>query len=406
VTSARYGSPWLRYRDGTVYRGEPRLEPVPASLSMPGRDGAELRVYDDVGRLVGICSSEWGTQTLLSARATVTTAGPGALEFSLAERPAWAMTHGTRVDLHLWGGPEPVWGGYITSAPSALSTRRPYRYDAVGWRSQLAGVIIPQQTWSGWRIVQVVRDLVRRYVEPRTSIVMDPILIDERATYILGDYRAERATLTSVLDDLRDLAGLYVWGVDAQRRFRFQPVSQEVGWHWWVGVHCTECEAEEDSSKLANRIWVKMGKRLPQTSDQWLTYPLEDLASQRTYGARDGSITAPSVFSEADAVRMASVTLAERREPTVRLRLRGLAVEEPVPCVGRARVVGPDGDEETRPIDEVTYSVTGARIEVEVDLGDRQPEIGRWLADWHGQQERLEQLQQAAQRQTESAEVG
>jgi hypothetical protein len=180
---------------------------------MPGRAGAELRVYDDVGRLTGIISSEWGTQNLLSARATVTTSGPGTLEFSLAERPAWSMTHGTRVDLHLWGSAEPVWGGYITSAPSALSTRRPYRYDAVGWRSQLAGVIIPQQTWSGWRISQVVRDLVRRYVEPRTSIVMDPILIDERATYILGDYRAERATLTSVLDDLRDLAGLYVWGV-------------------------------------------------------------------------------------------------------------------------------------------------------------------------------------------------
>ena len=87
----------------------------------------------------------------------------------------------------------------------------------------------------------------------------------------------------------------------------------------------------------------------------------------------------------------------------MRLRLRGLDVEEPVPCVGRARVVGPDGDEETRPIEEVTYSVTGARVEVEVDLGDRQPEIGRWLADWHGQQERLEQLQQAAQRQTEAA---
>lgn len=123
MTSARYGSPWLRYRDGTIYRGEQTVAPVQASLSMPGRDGAELRVYDDVGRLTGICSSEWGTQTLLSARATVTTSGPGTLEFSLAERPAWSMTHGTRVDLHLWGSAEPVWGGYITSAAGCRPAR-------------------------------------------------------------------------------------------------------------------------------------------------------------------------------------------------------------------------------------------------------------------------------------------
>jgi hypothetical protein len=404
VTSAIHGSPWLRYGDGTIYRGEQAQEAASSSISMASRSGAELRVYDSTGVLVGLVSSEWGTQILLAAKATVTTSGPGSLSFSLDRRPSWTMTHGTRVDLHLDGSVSPVWSGYLQQVPSALSTAWPYDYEAIGWRAQMSGVIIPSQTYTARRIYQVVRDLVRSQVEPRTDIIYDASLIDSSATYLLGDYRAERATLTSVLDDLRDMAGLYVWGVDADRRFYFQPVSTAVGYHWWVGQHVTDCKAEEESDKLANRIWVKMGKRLPLSDDQWLSYPVEDLASQATYGVREASITAPSVYTESDAARMASVTLAERKAPTVRLSLSGLNYTGPIACEGQARVVSADGTaEETRPIEEVTYDIGPARIDVSVDLGDRRPDVGRWLAGWYGQQERLEQLQQAAQRQTEAA---
>jgi hypothetical protein len=48
VTSARYGSPWLRYRDGTIYRGEQTLAQAPTSLSMPGRDGVEEKFKGEV----------------------------------------------------------------------------------------------------------------------------------------------------------------------------------------------------------------------------------------------------------------------------------------------------------------------------------------------------------------------
>jgi hypothetical protein len=88
----------------------------------------------------------------------------------------------------------------------------------------------------------------------------------------------------------------------------------------------------------------------------------------------------------------------------VRLSLSRLNSTGPIACEGQARVVSADGTaEETRPIEEVTYDIGPARIDVSVDLGDRRPDVGRWLAGWYGQQERLEQLQQAAQRQTEAA---
>lgn len=394
-------SPWLRYGDGSIYRGEQAGTPTPTPVEFPGRPGAELRCYDSSGILVGVVSSDWGTQLLLGAKATVTTSGPGSLSFSLSERPSWTMDHGNRVALHLDGSAKPLWSGYLQQVPSALSTDRPYDYEAIGYRARLAGVIIPGETYESKRIWEVVDDIVTRYIRPQTDVLYDPSLISRAARYTLGDYRPERATLTSVLDDLRDMAGLYAWGVDAQRRFFFQPTTETVTQHWWVGKHVTRCTAEEDSSKLANRVWIKMGKRLVLTEDQWLPYPLDDLSSQAIYGIRETTITAPSVYTESDAVRMASVTLSERRRPTVRIRLHGLDYSGPIPCQGQARVVSEDGTtEDTRPIEEVTYTITGTRIKVEVDLGDRVPDVGRWLAGWAGQQDRLEQLQQAAQRQT------
>jgi len=400
MISARYGSPWLRHGDGTIYRGEQAAQPIPAP-SLPGRAGVEVRVYDASGILIGLVSSEWGTQLLTRAKATVTASGPGAMSFSLSERPTWPMTHGTRVDLHLDGAALPVWSGYLQQVPSALSTERPYDYEAIGYRARLAGVIIPGQTYTSKRIYEVVEDVVTRYVGAQTDIIRDPSLISHAARYTLGDYRPERATLTSVLDDLRDMAGLFEWGVDARRRFFFRPVSDSIGHHWWVGRHATRCAAEEDSSKLANRIWIKMGKRLVLTTDQWLPYPLDDTASQAVYGIRETTITAPSVYTESDAVRMASVTLSERRLPRVRIRLTGMDYSGPIACEGRARVVSEDGSvEDVRPLEEVTYDITSSHIKVEVDLGDRVPDVGRWLASWAGQQDRLEQLQQAAQRQT------
>lgn len=399
MTSAIYGSAGLRYRDGTIYRGN--LDPQQAaSDGQSWRSGTELRFYDRDG-LVGLVSSEWGTQLLLGAKASVTDAGPGTMSFSLSERPSWTVTHGTRVDLHLDGAVDPVWSGYVQQLPSPLSTERPYDYEAIGYRSRLAGIIVPGGTYTSQRIYEVVEDVVARYITPLTGIVADPSLISHSARYTLGDYRPERATLTSVLDDLRDMAGLYVWGVDSRRRFYFRPTSDVVGHHWWVGKHVTGCSAEEDSARLANRIWIKMGKRLVLTTDQWLPYPLEDEASQAVYGVREAIITAPSVYTESDAVRMASVTLSERRAPRVRIRLTGLDYTGPIACEGRARVVSEDGlVEEVRPLEEVTYTIGGERIRVDVDLGDRAPDVGRWLAGWVGQQDRLEQLQQAAQRQT------
>lgn len=401
MTSAIYGAAGIRYRDGTIYRGLAAQQPQSTVTQYAPRTGAELRVYDGNGVVVGLISSEWGEQRLLSAKATVTPSGPGTLTFSLDRLPDWTMTHGTRVDLHLQGSISPLWSGYLQQVPSALSTSWPLDYEAVGYRARLAGIIIPGQVYEDQRIYEVVEDVVSRYITPAIPITHDPSLISRKARYTLGDYRPERATLTSVLDDLRDMAGLYDWGVDASRRFFFTPQSDEVLHHWWVGQHLTGCTAEEDSSKLANRVWIKMGKRLALTDDQWISYPLDDASSQAVYGVRETTITAPSVYTEADAVRLASVTLAERRAPVVRLRLRGLEYTEPIPCRGRARVVAADGStEETRPLKQVSYTVGPARIEVSVELGDRDPDVGRWLAGWAGQQDRLEQLQQAAQRQT------
>lgn len=409
MTVARYSDPLLRYGDGTIYRGDQAETGAGASGPvLPSRRSVTLRFYSrTTGLKVAEVSSGVGSQVLVDGEFELLPTGPGRFTFSLAlatDAPTLpggvSVTYGDRVDVHLWQDPDPIYSGALQRVPSRLASMWPFQFEAFGYFAQLDRVIIPDQTYSGQQVWQAVDHLISTYVEPRTGIVYASGQIDRGASYRLNELRLQKATCKAGLSQLAGLAGLYDWGVGADRAFYFRRENTATLHHWWIGKHLAESDVDEDGGNIVNRVYVQHGKR-SSTGDQYLEAALDDEASQGDYGVWDGIVRAPNVYNTADAYRFASVELAKKAQPVLRARVRGIPYDgTPITCAGRARIVSRYGDqEETLRKRRVVYRLQAERVEVSVDLGEREPDLREWAADLAATQARLELAQQMAQRQ-------
>lgn len=399
-TGARYGEDYLRYGDGTIYRGPRSAVPeTAAGVVLPLRRSVVLRFYDTDGLKFYEASSDSGNQTLARGDFEVTPNGPGSGSFTLLEHPA-GITHGTRVDLHLWGLAAPVWSGWVQGRPAAGRWAWPYDFRAFGFFSQLDWPHVGDHTWTTERVWEIVDEVVRTYVEPRTQVLYSAGAISALAKYKVQEMRARIIPAKKLLDQLSSLAGTFEFGVGPDRQFFFRPETAEVLEHWWLGKHFAAADPDEDSSRIVNRLWVQHGKRSAD-GDNYLALPLEDVASQRTHGIREGVFRAPSVFNQADAYRAGSVELKRQKDPTVRLPVRGLEFDgTPILCRGFARVVSEDGSQEyVLQKKRVHYRITPERVSVDVDLGERIQDGAAWFSELAATQSRLELVQQMTNRQ-------
>lgn len=400
-TSARYGEDLVRFGDGTIYRGPRAATPdYAAGVTLPRRRSVVLRFYDAQGLKFHEISSDTGNQVLLKGDFELLQSGPGSGSFSLAVRPA-GVTHGTRVDLHLWGSSTPIWSGWIQGIPSpGRWSHPPFDFRAFGFSAQLDWTYVEDATWTTTPVHEIVDEVIRTYVEPTTRILYSAPAISALARYNVQELRGRVIPCKKLLEQLSSLAGVFEFGAGPDRQFFFRPESQVITEHWWAGRHFAATDPDEDSSRIANRLWVQHGKRSAD-GDSYLPLPLEDKASQRDHGVRVGVVRAPSVYNQADAYRFASVELSRLAEPTVRLPVRNLEYTgTPILCRGSARVVAEDGSAEyVLRKRRVVYRIASERVSVDVDLGERMLTDAEWISELFATQSRIELVQQMANRQ-------
>lgn len=399
--SARYRQPNLYYGSGTIYRG-PVVQPAPAAPDLePTRRGITLRFYDGAGIKTAEISSETGQSVLLAASWELLPTGCGGASFTFSDQlPRFlSISHNQRIDVHVWGSARPIWSGFVRRLPSPVTSTWPRTYEAYGYQAHLDRVIIREADYAEQIVADIAAEVVRDYLDPETGILYSRAQICSTCNYRARDLQFRYTTVRRAMEQLSNLAGLYEFGVDADREFFFRRQSSSTTEHLWIGTHLDEGDVDEDSERLANRIWVQSGQRTI-AGDNYLPVPLEDIGSQTTYGVWEDVVRAPSVFNETDAYRYASVELQRRAVPAVRARVRGLRFEgTPIDCRGRVRIVGRYGDELITSKQRVRYTVTGSRLEVDLDLGEREMDIPGWFSDLAAQQARLELVQQATNRQ-------
>lgn len=383
-----YGQGIVYGRWGLVYRRPLDLvPPAAAGLTQPRRPGVTLRLYDRQDVLQRIVSSNAQRSPLLALNWELLDSGCGSFDLELAED--LGVEHGWRVDVHLWNDPDPVYSGFVRELPGPGTTEQTWEISGHGAVDYFDKVLLTG-TYQAQQVRGIVLDIIRQ-AEQRLRIIVDDGLIAP-TTYILsGQMKFLRTSLRQALQQLANLAGGYVWGVGADRRFFFRPPSQAIDLHRWVGKHLETYVPRSDSSQLANRIFVKFGKvrdDLSNTSPfyktNWGVDPVEDFPSQETYGLLEGEYSAPSVLNLIDAYWAASAELKRRKQPIQRATVRGLEYNgEPLTAEGLARIVGRGGHQLILRKKRLKYTLrSGSRVEVGLDLGEQLPETP---ASWFSQ---------------------
>lgn len=388
---ARYREPGLRYREpGLIYRGlVPGQGEEGFGLSQPHRPGTIIRIYDRDDLLQHQLSSNVQRPIVLDWKFELLDTGCGSFDLTLSKEIQ--LGHDWRVDFHLYNDPAPWYSGWLQDRPAAGGTERKFSLGGYGFFSMAEDVLVTATFPAGQRPSQIA-DALGRMLERQTGrrVIYSSGQIANSNYVTSGEIKFLRTDFKTAMKQICDLAGGYTWGVDERRRFFFRQESQAItdDSRWWVGKHLRTYVPVEDSSKIRNRIFVKLGKvrtdlnvAHPLFGTNFLEDPIEDADSVALYRPREMIYSASSLLSPTDAVRGAAIELARRARPTQKARVTGVEFRgRRILPDGLARVTGRGGAVLELPKKKITYEAEGSSIRCNVDLGEQDATPGSLLA--------------------------
>jgi len=373
VGYSQYGAATLGLRR---YAEESRaFTPGPFTIA-EGAAGVSFVFYDKAGMRLGEISSDTESGYVSSAKFALEESGPTSGELILTEPydPA-SIDYQTRVDVHVNHAQMPAWSGMVEWTPSAKPSGNKYRYRLAGWVSLLGtggsedGVII-NRNFLGMELSEIIwRLAVEEIHENLPQINVYPWNI-QRVGYEVQDVRFHHVSVRTALDELTELAGDYVYGVNAQREFYFRRRSMNIinTRVWEEGIHVDEADPQTDPTELANKLYLKGGAIGADGTNFVLT--IEDADSISAYGLRTEVLTAPTILDPSDVERWGKHKLEKSKEPTEKIKLKGLVLRE-VPYEARdaARFIDREGVTHDLAVKKIEYRFAPKRIVVDADLG-------------------------------------
>lgn len=369
---------YRRDRDGVplIYRAiwgppAPSAEPI----RQPNRRAVTLRVYDRDGVLQHILSSNAQRFELGDLGWEMLDNGCGNAQLELARD--YRIEQDWRVDVHLWNSPTPCYSGFVVVLPDPGTTERTWKYEVQGGIGLLDRVYV-SSTYEGQPVSAIALDLLQQVESRLPQLRVFPTDVEPTLYSTQGVLRFLRTPVKQALQQVSDLAGGYLWGVDERRRMFFRAPSQEVDYHNWVGRHLRTYVPRADYGEIVNELYVKAGKIRddldpsdPYHKTNWLPDQLISEQSQQDYGLRQGEYSAPSVLSLIDAAWAGGNELARVSKPRQYARVDGLIYRgTPVTAGGNARIVGRNGRQLTLPKRRLRFALAQGAVEISLELGD------------------------------------
>lgn len=350
---------------------------VSASLTQPSRRAITLRIYDRDGVLQHILSSNAAELFLGRLSWDVLDTGCGNAQLELLRD--YRIEQDFRVDIHLWNNPEPVYSGFLLERPGAGTTERTWRYEVVGGSGLLERVFV-SAVYEGQPVSSIALDLLQQIESRLPQLQVFPVDVEPCSYTTQGTIRFLRTPVKQALQQVADLAGGYVWGVDERRRMFFRAPAIEVDLHTWASRHLRTYEPREDYSEIVTDLYVKGGKirddlppEDPYHKTNWLPDVLVDEAARELYGLREGEYAAPSVLSLIDAAWAGGNELARLSQPRISAKVEGmLYAGTPLTASGQARVIGRNGEQSVLPKRRLRYDVSRSSVTIGLELGDVQ----------------------------------
>lgn len=397
-----YGSPNLYYGIGAQYGGcyDPALTAHNATPAQPSKPAVTIRFYDNTKSLRAYVSSNTWINPISKLTFEKHGKGCGRCSLELLELPPLApeiiTEHGSWFEVHLWNNPSPIWSGTVTKTPGAGTTENVIKLEGLGFIDMADDVIIADLDNDITKVLYEdtsIRDVVLALatsLETNTYIVKDAAKVEDSVN---SEYEPSlfyiRTKISEALDELAELAGGWVWGVDANRDLYFHQRDTSITSERTliVGHDLEEWKPVEDSSRIQNFLHVRHGQTNVDVTDpafgtNFLAGYVDDTASRTAHGTREGIVSAPSIYSQLDAYRFAAARLERLKNPVTRglapkLTFTGTEFE----AGKNYRVISGDTVADLV-CKRVKYTVKpSGRVECQLYLGDEEDDLARWAVD-------------------------
>mgnify|MGYP000896163116 CR=1 FL=1 len=302
----------------------------------------------------------------------------GCAQFKLVLNKAHGITiaYNQRIDIRLFGDTQPWYSGYVQVRPIEGTTAETLEYSGYGFYQQCEGVIV-NGTYSNKEISQIVRSIVRDYIEPKTGalLALDKIY---STGYTATGLKFDHVTAKDALSQLAEFAANYIHGVDETRDVFFKPLITKINENsrFWVGHHIEKFLPEEDVETVVNYIYVQGG-------DSTVVYETSDAASIAAYGMRGAVLTIPSAVEDVDAQRWGNSQLAALKDPQRTAKVDGIKpdiLKRKIKPEGMARITTYDGSSHyDYTIQKCKYKISSAGITMTMELGEYTKGLGEYI---------------------------
>lgn len=339
----------------------------------------------------------------------ITSTGCGQCQLVFYGKPDNAqLDYMQRIDIHLYGDRKPWYSGYILTRPIEGTTETQFTYKGYGFYDRLANVLV-FKTYEKVDVGEIVRDIARQVETQTLQIAYNASKIQD-VGYSPTKLVFDGVTAKEALKTLSNFAVDYVYGVDEYRNiyFRRRETAVNEQARLTVGKHLTSYSPTWDASKLVNWARIK-GGNIDDKGEQWLCI-VEDTDSQQTYGIHQAVWSLPEAYSVEDATRWGQNQVAQYKTPVKSAKVSGVNLDYPYPdgtfnvrhmtTEGLAEIRRLDGDTDTYPIKKIKYTVSGADgIKTELELGEPEFSVDRYLAGIERRAKDIEQAQASALKQ-------
>ena len=295
---------------------------------LEGRFGIRVAVYEPhSGVLKAVYDSQQEKSWLRSIEFEFVESGCGPFAIHVNQRPDVSsnIERGDIIDIYLMSSAGPWFSGRVEDILSVSTSGDRLTYRGHGLSSLLSEIIITEE-YENEILSDVVKDLFKKYLSASDiRFFPDQLML---LPYTVRKVGFDRTSMKKALKSCADLAHNYVYGVDEERRVFFRPrmgrpldrsankSSQ------WIGYQLHNFRLKEDTSKITNKLHVKIGKITGGSN--FAGFSVEDLDSIAFFGEREAVLSAPEIKNEDDARLWAEYQLETRAWPKISGTARNL----------------------------------------------------------------------------------
>lgn len=371
-------------------------------------DVFDVVAYNKDGTKSAIFASGVEDRALEKVTFEIQTTGCAKAEFIFRYMPdAGELYVDQRIDIHLFNDPRPWWSGYIMSCPVSGGTAEKYQFNAQGYYNKLDKIVL-FRTFQQMETSDIVARIAREAEIKAGLTYARRKLIN--TNYEIARLDFDGVTVKDALNQLKDFAVDYIYGVDEYRQMYFKPRSRDINEQarFWVDRHLKKFEPVDDVEKIVNVIIIK-GAAIDSSGEQWLA-TVTDPGSQQLYGIREKVMSLPSAYDQGDAVRWGQNQLENLAKPKESAkveigdlsypRANGSFAVRKLTVDGEAGITDINGVFRHYPITKLKYTISAADgIKCEMELGTQPESIDSYLIDRERAAKSAELLQQASTKQ-------